>query len=59
MSRTTVKKSVTMRRSIAEQIEERVGAGGFSRFIDAAAEHWLTILAAREAAAEQEGRTGA
>lgn len=38
-----VRKSVTLRRSIVEQIEERVGRGGFSLFIEAAAEHRLGL----------------
>lgn len=50
-SETTVKKSVTIRRSIAEQIEERVGTAGFSSFVDTAAEHRLAFLKAQEAAA--------
>lgn len=54
MSAITVKKSVTIRRSIAEQIEERVGAGGFSRFINAAAEYRLTLLKAQEIAEDRE-----
>lgn len=58
MSETTVKKSVTIRRSIAEQIEERAGAGGFSRFIDAAAEHWLALLKAQEIVEDYERRNG-
>lgn len=48
MSENTVKKSVTMRRSVVEQIEERVGADGLSGFIDAAAEHWLALLRGQE-----------
>lgn len=58
MSETTVKKSVTIRRSIAEQIEERAGAGGFSSFIDAAAEHWLALLKAQEIVEDHESRVG-
>ncbi|MGW6709048.1 hypothetical protein ACWGDE_29750 [Streptomyces sp. NPDC054956] len=59
MSETRVKKSVTMRRSLAEQIEDRVGAGGFSGFVDAAAEHWLALLKAQEGAADYARRDGA
>ncbi|WP_030206703.1 hypothetical protein [Streptomyces sp. NRRL S-87] len=58
MSETTVKKSVTIRRSIAEEIEERAGAGGFSSFVDAAAEHWLALLKAREIVEDHERRFG-
>ncbi|MFD8793717.1 hypothetical protein [Streptomyces vinaceus] len=58
MSETTVKKSVTIRRSIAEQIEERAGAGGFSRFVDAAAEHWLALLKAQEIVEDHVRRNG-
>lgn len=47
-SEAKVKKSVTMRRSLVEQIEERVGPGGFSGFVAAAAEHWLAYLKAQE-----------
>jgi hypothetical protein len=56
---TTVKKSVTLRRSLAQEIEERAGARGFSRFIDAAAEHWLALLKAQEIVEEHEQRLGA
>ncbi|MEO3755925.1 hypothetical protein [Streptomyces sp. B6B3] len=55
---TTVKKSVTLRRSLAQEIEERAGARGFSRFIDAAAEHWLALLKAQEIVAEHEREFG-
>ncbi|MER5761546.1 hypothetical protein [Streptomyces sp. NPDC002082] len=58
MSEAMVKKSVTIRRSIAEQIEERVGPGGFSGFVDAAAEHWLALLKAREIIEDHERRIG-
>ncbi|WP_327583898.1 hypothetical protein OHA25_50125 [Nonomuraea sp. NBC_00507] len=34
----TIKKSVTLRRSLAEEIESRTGPQGFSRFVDQAAE---------------------
>ncbi|PJE95677.1 hypothetical protein CUT44_22210 [Streptomyces carminius] len=55
---TTVKKSITLRRSVVEEIEERAGARGFSNFIDAAAEHWLALLRAREIVEEHEHRVG-
>ncbi|MDD9376991.1 hypothetical protein M8Z33_09985 [Streptomyces sp. ZAF1911] len=58
MSEITVKKSVTIRRSIAERIEERAGAGGFSSFVDAAAEHWLALLDAQEIVEDHERRVG-
>lgn len=58
MSETTVKKSVTIRRSIVEQIEERVGAGGFSSFVNAAAEHWLALLKAQEIVEDCEQTNG-
>lgn len=45
---TTVKKSVTLRRSVAEEIEARTGSRGFSAFMDTAAEHWLALLKAGE-----------
>ncbi|MCE7080191.1 hypothetical protein [Streptomyces sp. ST2-7A] len=55
---TTVKKSVTLRRSIVEEIEERAGSRGFSGFLDAAAEHWLALLRAREIVEEHEREVG-
>jgi hypothetical protein len=55
---TTVKKSVTLRRSLAREIEQRAGARGFSRFIDEAAEHWLALLRAQEIVEEHEHRFG-
>ncbi|MEU8796156.1 hypothetical protein [Spirillospora sp. NPDC048819] len=44
----TVKKSVTLRESVVEQIEARTGARGFSEFLDAAAERHLALLKAQE-----------
>jgi hypothetical protein len=55
---TTVKKSVTLRRSLAQEIEERTGARGFSHFINAAAEHWLALLRAEEIVEDHERRKG-
>lgn len=54
----TVKKSVTLRRSVVEEIEERTGARGFSSFVDAAAEHWLALLKAQEIVDDHERRVG-
>jgi hypothetical protein len=45
---TTVKKSVTLRETVVEEIEARTGARGFSQFLDAAAEHFLALLKAQE-----------
>jgi hypothetical protein len=44
----TIKKSVTLQRSLAEEIESRTGARGFSRFIADAARHRLALLKATE-----------
>ena len=44
----TVKKSVTLRESVVEQIEARTGVRGFSQFLDAAAERHLALLKAQE-----------
>jgi hypothetical protein len=45
---TTVKKSVTLREDVVEEIEARTGPGGFSEFIDAAAERYLALLKAQD-----------
>lgn len=55
---TTVKKSVTLRRSLAEEIESRTGPRGFSRFVDQAAEYGLALLKAEEIVADHERRIG-
>jgi hypothetical protein len=55
---TTVKKSVTLRRSVAEEIESRTGPRGFSRFVDQAAEYGLALLKAEEIVADHERRVG-
>lgn len=55
---TTIKKSVTLRRSLVEQIDEVAGERGFSAFIDAAAEHWLALLNAQEIVDDHERRVG-
>ncbi len=54
----TVKKSVTLRRSLAEEIERRTGPRGFSRFVDQAAEYGLALLKAEEIVADHERRAG-
>ncbi|WP_405643883.1 hypothetical protein [Streptomyces uncialis] len=40
----TVKKSVTIPRSLAREVESRTGARGFSRFVSDAVEHALALL---------------
>ncbi len=45
---TTVKKSVTLRETVVEEIEARTGTRGFSQFLDAAAERYLALLKAQE-----------
>jgi hypothetical protein len=54
----TVKKSVTLRRSLAEEIESRTGPRGFSHFVDQAAEYGLALLKAEEIVADHERRIG-
>ncbi len=54
----TVKKSVTLRRSLAEEIESRTGPRGFSHFVDQAAEYGLALLKAEEIVADHERRVG-
>jgi hypothetical protein len=54
----TIKKSVTLRRSLAEEIESRTGPRGFSRFVDQAAEYGLALLKAEEIVADHERRVG-
>lgn len=44
----TVKKSVTLRESVVEEIEARTGVRGFSEFLNAAAERHLALLQAQE-----------
>ena len=55
---TTVKKSVTIQRSLAEEIESRTGARGFSRFMAEAARHRLALLEAAEITAEHQENHG-
>lgn len=54
----TVKKSVTLRRSLAEEIESRTGPRGFSHFVDQAAGYGLALLKAEEIVADHERRVG-
>lgn len=54
----TIKKSVTLRRSLAEEIENRTGPRGFSRFVDQAAEYGLALLKAQEIVTDHERRLG-
>jgi hypothetical protein len=54
----TAKKSVTLRRSLIEEIEARTGARGFSAFIDTAAEHWLALVKTAEIVEDHERRNG-
>src|ERR1700737_4402975 len=44
----TVEKSVALRRGLVEDIEARAGAGGFSAFLDMAADRYLTLLQAED-----------
>lgn len=45
---TTVKKSLTIPRSLSQEIESRTGSRGFSKFITEAAEHHLALIKAEE-----------
>lgn len=54
----TVKKSVTLRESVVEQIEARTGVRGFSEFLDAAAERHLALLKAQEIVDDHVARHG-
>ncbi|MCX4710297.1 MULTISPECIES: hypothetical protein [Streptomyces] len=45
---TTVKKSVTIPRSLASEVEARTGSRGFSRFVSEAIEHALALTKTRE-----------
>jgi hypothetical protein len=54
----TIKKSVTLRRSLAEEIESRTGPRGFSQFLDQAAEYGLALLKADEIVSDHERRVG-
>ncbi|MER7009098.1 hypothetical protein ABT297_39480 [Dactylosporangium sp. NPDC000555] len=57
-SGTTVKKSVTLRESIVEEIEARIGARGFSQFLDEAAARHLALLKAQEIVDDHVARCG-
>jgi hypothetical protein len=54
----TVKKSVTLRENVVDEIEARTGPGGFSEFIDAAAERYLAMLKAQDILADHVKRHG-
>ncbi|WP_433464809.1 hypothetical protein [Spirillospora sp. CA-128828] len=54
----TVKKSVTLRESVVDEIEARTGARGFSQFLDAAAERHLALLKAQEVVDDHIARHG-
>ena len=54
----TVKKSVTLREVVVEEIEARTGARGFSEFLDAAAERYLAMLKAQEILDDHTSRHG-
>ncbi|ORT55505.1 hypothetical protein BKD26_32170 [Streptomyces sp. CB03238] len=53
-----MKKSVTIPRSLAEQIESRTGARGFSRFITEAAAQALALQKAQEIVEDHVARKG-
>ncbi|MFD8529249.1 hypothetical protein ACFV0L_17710 [Streptosporangium canum] len=52
----TIKKSVTLRRSVAEEGETRTGPRGFSHFVDQAVEYGLALLKAQEVVEDHESR---
>ncbi|MEU8172076.1 hypothetical protein AB0C14_04315 [Microbispora hainanensis] len=54
----TVKKSVTIRRSLAEEVESRTGTRGFSQFVDQAVEYGLALVKAQEIVTDHERRVG-
>jgi hypothetical protein len=54
----TVKKSVTLRETVVDEIEARTGARGFSEFLDAAAERYLALLKAQEILTDHTSRHG-
>ena len=54
----TVKKSVTLRETVVEEIEARTGVRGFSQFLDAAAERHLALLKAQEIVDDHTARHG-
>lgn len=54
----TVKKSVTIPRSLAREVEARTGARGFSRFVSDAVEHALALTKTREIVDDYEKEHG-
>jgi hypothetical protein len=54
----TVKKSVTLRGSVVEEIEARTGIRGFSQFLDEAAARHLALLKAQEIVDDHIARFG-
>ncbi|MBX6385361.1 MAG: hypothetical protein IRZ07_20705 [Microbispora sp.] len=54
----TVRKSVTLRRRLVEEVESRTGARGFSKFVDQAVEYGLALLKAQEIVTDHEHRAG-
>ncbi|MDX3337200.1 hypothetical protein ACFY9Y_29600 [Streptomyces fimicarius] len=55
---TTVKKSVTIPRSLASEVEARTGSRGFSRFVSEAIEHALALTKTREIVEDYEDEHG-
>ncbi len=55
----TVKKSITIPRTLAEQIEERTGSRGFSHFVTEAAAQALALQKAQEIVDDHVDRKGA
>ncbi|WP_250573515.1 hypothetical protein [Nonomuraea sediminis] len=53
-----VKKSVTIRRSVAEEVEARTGKRDFSRFVNEALERQLALLKAGEIVRDFEQQHG-
>jgi hypothetical protein len=54
----TVKKSVTLRGSVVEEIQARTGTRGFSQFLDEAAARHLALLKAQEIVDDHVARRG-
>ncbi|MQY13746.1 hypothetical protein SRB5_38980 [Streptomyces sp. RB5] len=54
----TVKKSVTIPRSLAREVEARTGARGFSRFVSEAIAHALALTKTREIVEDYEREHG-
>lgn len=53
-----MKKSVTLRETVVQEIEARTGTRGFSQFLDEAAERHLALLKAREIVDDHIARYG-